>query len=181
MSRKKRSDAKLFTQLSSEQQDALADWLLQGVSYERARQLVEAEFGVTTSKGALGEFYHSYCGLRSLERRRDAANYAAQIAKDAEAMPSRFNTAAIELLQQRAFEMLASPKTEAADIKALFAMVLADKKLDLDNEKLKQTIRVYEETQAKAKAALESIVTGSEDAGLSPETLAKIERALKIL
>lgn len=180
--RKIRCDSKLHA-MKAEQKDLLADWLMEGLGYEKAPALILAEFGVTTSKRAVENFYHSYCWPRelavTLDRRLAAASQAKAIADEARKHPARFSEAAVELLQQKAFEMLCGRDSKAKDIRDIMSIVQKDNDQAMEKRKMEHAIRVYEDKMESVKSAL--LEVDKSEAGLSPETLEKIERAMRML
>jgi hypothetical protein len=133
---KPRSDAKLLN-LPEEQQARLADWLLSGMSYHDAREMVIKEFGVTVSLDAYRGFWQAVCGPALIAKRRRAVNTANEVAQEAEKNPGRFDQATIDALKQKAFELSISPGANPKDVKSLFSLVLKAKDQEHDEAQLK--------------------------------------------
>lgn len=109
--------------LPEEQQAALAEWLLGGMPYHRARECVAKEFGVITSLAALSHFYGEVCVPALVTRRAQAVSTADEVAKAAEAEPGRFDAATVDAIKQKAFELAISPLSAPKDVKALFMLL----------------------------------------------------------
>jgi hypothetical protein len=130
----------------------LVDWLMGGMTYEKAVQVIDLEWGIKTSTRALGEFWETYCEPRYLERRRGAARLSSSIRKEALKSPEAFDTSTVELLQELSFILANKASSVPAklqpqyvkDVKTLFTLVLKSKSqesknkaLELDKEKFR--------------------------------------------
>jgi hypothetical protein len=182
--RKTRSDNKLLN-LPEEQQAQLAEWLLSGVPYHQAQQLVENQFGVRVSLGKFSLFWSAVCASELLRRRARAVNVANEVAQEAERTPGRFDAATIDALKQKAFELSISPNADPKQVKAIFALVLKarDQELKEGDQELSRTkIELELQKYRDAKARIEGEINAAKaSGGLTPETLEKIERELKLL
>ena len=159
--RKTRSDSKLLN-LPEEQQAQLAEWLLSGVPYHQAREMVSKEFGVVVlGLAAFSEFWQTVCAPALIARRQRAVTTAEEIATEAGATPGRFDAATIDALKQRAFELSISPGANPKDVKAIFALVLKARDQDINERKV-----ALLEAQARKAEAAESV---TRDASLTPE------------
>ena len=150
---KPRSDAKLLN-LPEEEQSALCDWLLSGVPYHKVKSMLKDQFKVSTSLGALSNFYDSVCSAELIARRRRAVSTADEIAKEAEAKPGRFDTATIDALKQKAFELSVSPGADPRDVKSLFMLVLKARDQDLGERNIELARDKFEFDAAKAAMAV---------------------------
>ncbi|HXG49100.1 MAG TPA: hypothetical protein VNO52_15860 [Methylomirabilota bacterium] len=174
--KKPRSDSKLL-RLPDDQQAQLAEWLLSGVPYHQAREMVAKEFGVQVrSLNTFSRFWEQVCAPLLLLKRQRAVQTADAVAEEASKNPGRFDQATIDALKQRAFEQAISPGANPRDVKAIFSLVLkardqeqAQQQLDLDRHKFaRETCELFLRWYADRRAR--EIATG-------PETnAAKIER-----
>lgn len=128
---------KLRTKLDDAQQAQLVDWLLSGMPYHQARELVEKEFGVTVAVSAFSSFWQACCVPHLLVRRRRAVSTANEVAEAAAQNPGQFDQATIDALKQQAFNLAISPNSNPKDVKALFSLVLKARGQDLDEEELR--------------------------------------------
>ena len=156
MSRKPRSDAKLLN-LPEEQQSQLADWMLSGIPYHTVLKMVDKEFEVKTSMGALSSFWEHICSAELIRRRSQAVNLAEEVAIEAELNPGRFDKATIDALQQKAFELAVSPGADPKDVKSLFMLVLKARDQEMDEKQLQFQIDKFQFDAAKA--ALQHVAT----------------------
>ena len=177
--RKPRSDSKLAN-MPEEQQAQLVEWLLAGVPYHEAIGLLKKEFGVATSIASLSHFYQSVVGPHLLRRRMQALGVAEEIATEASAKPGQFDSATIDALKQKAFELAISPGAKAGDVKALFTLLQKHRDQDIKQQQVDLAQRRLEVVEAKLKAVNEQILK-AKDGGITPETLSKIEEAARIL
>ncbi|MHC1762911.1 MAG: hypothetical protein AB9869_01205 [Verrucomicrobiia bacterium] len=165
--RKPRSDSKLMT-LREEHQAKLADWLLSGMSYADARELVEKEFGVRVPLGSFTSFWDQVCVPHYLRRRSQAVETADALAEAATAQAGRFDQATIDALKQRAFELAISPHANPKDVKSLFMLVLKSRDQEIDQAELALAQAKYQretcETFIKwvADEQAKAIATGSQ-------------------
>jgi hypothetical protein len=139
--------------LPEEQQAQLADWLLSNIPYHKAKELVEKEFGVTTSLGALSAFWDDVCSLKLITRMHQAAATADEIAEAARARPGQFDTATIAALKQKAFELAISPHAAPKDVKALYMLLTKNRDQELKADQLKLDRERFEFSAAKAALA----------------------------
>lgn len=150
--RKPRSDSKLLT-LPEEQQAQLAEWLLAGIPYHRARSLLKKEFGVNTSLAALSAFWEQVCTPGLLARRQQAVTTADEIAEEARARPGNFDAATIDAIKQKAFELAISPRSHPRDVKSLFMLITKSRDQNLKEQQLKLDRERFEFSAAKAALA----------------------------
>lgn len=147
--RKPRSDAKLLN-LPEEQKAQLADWLLSGLPYYRILDMLQKKFDVKTSLGSLSDFYERFCSAALLARRQRAVSTADEIAEAAQATPGKFDTATINALKQKAFELSINPQANPSDVKSLFMLVLKSRDQDLSEQQLKLNREKFEFDAAAA-------------------------------
>lgn len=156
--RKTRSDA-VLKNLPPDQYEALVDWLLAGAPYRVIRQRLRDEFDVEIrSDSALSEFWSSECSAALVARRKRACDLADDVASAAEATPGRFDSATIDALKQKAFELAIAPQSDPRDVKNLFTLVLKARSQDLDEQQIALARDRFEFDAAKAAlAALEDL------------------------
>lgn len=145
---KPRPDAKLLN-LPEEAQAQIAELLLAGTPYHAALKVIEEQFGVKSSMGALSNFWSKVCEPALLARRRRAVSTADEVATEAAATPGRFDAATIDALKQRAFELSIQPGVNPKDVKNIFALVLKARDQDLTERRVK----LLEQKAAQADAA----------------------------
>ena len=154
--RKPRSDSKLL-HLPEEHQAKLAEWLLSGVPYHVARELIAAAppdgFGLVVGLSAFSSFWQEVCAPLLLVRRSRAAFTANEIATAASANPGQFDQATIDALKQKSFELSISPGADPRNVKALFSLVLKARAQDLDQQQLSLDREKFEFDAAKRALA----------------------------
>lgn len=178
--RKPRSDSKLLS-LSEEKQAQLVEWLLAGMPYHEAQKLVEKEFGIRCSLSAFSGFYSVCCQQHLLRRRDQAVSTANEVAAMAEKNPGQFDTATIDAIRQKAFELAISPAASAKDVKALFSLITKTRDQELKAQQIELERRRVEMLEAKLAAVATAVAQAKTSGGLTPETLARIEEAAKLL
>ncbi len=189
---KPRSDSVLLN-LSPDQQDLIASWLLDGVetddgrdtSYKAVKAKIWLDLSVKTSEASLCDFYRKVCAPRRL---RIAVAARDGFVEGLEAKGVNFTTANRQLAEQQIFEMLAVGDIQPRALDSLNNIVASidkgafktkdqeqkDRALDQKDEQ----IQMLKDEKAAAKAALSAVTSKG---GLSPETLAEIERAAALL
>lgn len=178
--RKPRSDAKLL-QMPEEHQAQLVEWLLSGVPYHRAREMLEKEFGLNTSLAALSAFWDEVCTPALLARRQQAVTTADELAQEARAKPGSFDAATIDAIRQKAFELAVSPLAAPRDVKSLFMLLLKSRDQDLKNQDIEIKLRRLELLEKNAAQAKEQLQAVAGRGGLSKETIEEIEATVKLL
>jgi hypothetical protein len=170
--KKQRGGKSLHNQLTPEQREQLAEWLtLQNLTYEDALELVQDQFGVKSSVGALRRFYASFAITWEYSR---AAGDAEQFGS---LMEGKYDAATIKRAKQLAFSMLTDRNPNVSAAKTLLKIVgdtakqqLAEQRLELDKRKVELL---------EAKAALADSAKGiSDDESLTPEQKAAQLRSL---
>jgi hypothetical protein len=154
--KKPRSDSKLLN-LPEEQQAQLAEWLLSGISYHKAKELVLAEFKVSTSLSSLFAFWNEVCTSALLTRRQQAVTTADEIAAEVKKTPGQFDSATIDAIKQKAFELSISPQSAPGDVKSLFMLLLKARDQELKNKDIEIKLRrleLAEQQLDKVKSAL---------------------------
>lgn len=172
----KKPQSKLETKLSDEQQAQLAEWLLGGMKYHEAKQVVEKEFGLSVAQSAFSAFWTRVCVPHAIRRRTRAVDTSDEIASEAKARPGQFDAATIDQLKQLSFELSLNPNVNPKDVKALFSLVLKardqdneERRLQLDREKFqRETAELFLKWAADQRA--------KEIAGSNESNAAKIER-----
>jgi len=178
MARKENSNS-LASRLEPEEFDQLREWLsVANMSYADAVEKCEAEFGVSTSVGALTNFFQKHCVGFKHKRARDLAG---DVRKVFEADPDcDFNELTLKKIEQRAFEEAFAKDADVADLQALTKILGDSRKMQLEWEKLDVQKRRIELLEKKA-AAFDEIGKTAEDDNLTPEQrLDKIRKGLKI-
>jgi hypothetical protein len=128
MSKKPRSDAKLLS-LPPHYREALIRWLTEeNLSYADARDRLKKEYSVSTSTGALSQFYATQCfSLRYSQAREVADTVAEQMAQS----PEKFDEATIALIKQKAFERAVAKDGDLDELQILAKMLHDSTKLRL--------------------------------------------------
>lgn len=150
MARKPRSDSALDS-LPAHQREQLRTWLVdENLSYEKAVERIEQDFGVRTSRSAVQQFYALRCfSLRSSEAREFAEHTVRELKNSGES----FDEATIALVRQKAFER-AYAKDGNLDELAVLAKILGDsRKLSLKAQEVALTDRRIKLLEAKAAQA----------------------------
>jgi hypothetical protein len=180
--RKTRSDC-ILLHLPEEQQAQLAEWLLSGVPYHKAKELLEKQFQVQLrSLSVFKVFWEEVCVPHLLRRRALAVQTANAVAESVNVAQrgERFDEATIAALKQKAFELAISPGQDPEAVKAVFSLVLKARDQDLDAEKLKLDRAKFEFDAAKrAMEEAAKIKTIAADGALNSEE--KIQRVRQVL
>jgi len=150
--KKPRSDSKLLN-LPEEQQAQLVEWLLSGLPYHKAKELIFKEWGIITSFAALSAFWTDVCTPALLARRQQAVSTADSVAADAAKMPGNFDAATIDAIKQKALELAISPQAHPRDIKSLFMLITKNRDQDLKADQLRLDRERFEFDAAKAALA----------------------------
>lgn len=132
--------------------------------------------GILCGKTALYEFRAWYESLRPILEANDfARKFAEALAEDKglELDPARINKVA-----QTAFEMQSVQQQNPTLFVELQRLRVQQESNEIKRANAEQKLREYEDKMAAAKAALQGAVSKG---GISPETLATIEEAVKIL
>jgi len=177
MTRKPRSDSKLLT-LPDERQMEIFDMLKRN-GYKKTELLCEKEFGISTSVGALANFWEVWSRRESENRILKAVTAAKDIEAAAADNLPLINRATMAALQQAAFESILSGGDDKR-IKDFMNIVLKARSLDQDQQALELRIKEYEDRIGKAKAELEKARTAGKG-GLGIETIERIEQQLGLL
>jgi len=179
--KKPRADAKLLN-LPEEQQEQLVAWLFSaGMTYEKVRPLVRKEFGVSCSRASLSAFWSQVCAPRLISRRSQSRIGAEKIAAEAEKEGCIFTKATLAVLRQKAFDLLADSNADPEEVRGLLSLALKARDQDQKGEQIAQAERRLKLLEAQAEKVREAISAAKQPGGLTPEALAKIEEAAKIL
>lgn len=129
----------ILLKMPEEQQSQLAEWLLDGMQYHQARELLIKEpFNLRfSSLSVFKPFWNEVCVPALLARRARAVQTAEEVAAAAAAQPGKIDQATIAALKQKAFELAISPGQDPEAVKAVFSLVLKARDQDLDAQKLK--------------------------------------------
>jgi hypothetical protein len=177
----RKPQSKLETALDPSQQDQLADWLLSGMPYHQARELVSKQFGLAVALSAFSTFWQKVCAPKLIARRHLALTTADEIAADAARTPGQFDAATIDALKQKAFELSISPVANPKDVKSLFSLVLKSRDQDLKQSQIALAERRIDALERQAREAKDKLNAVATKGGLTPETLARIQEAVAIL
>ena len=166
--------------MPEEHQAKLAEWLLGGMPYHEAKVLVEKEFAPVkvSSLGRFTSFWQAVCVPHLLQRRQRMAGTAGERAQEAIRNPAEFDKATLDALQQKAYELAESSNADPKEVKAIMTLLLKARDQSLEERKivlLEKKAAAYD----RAQALLTEVKTSS--GGITPETLSKIERELKLL
>ena len=173
--RKHRSDSKLFG-LPQEQQDKIIEWMQQGISYNAIVELCQRELSVSTSVGALSNYWDQAASMVYLNRRTVALGFATDIAEVARQNPGCWESPTIDALQQKTFEMLSSPHASPGDVKGFVQLFLTSQKQSLEARR----VSVLEQRAAEmALEQVQEIGVIAQDNGLtSAEKVQKVRERL---
>jgi len=177
--RKERSDS-LANRLEEAQYDHLREWLtMPGGTVAGAKELLESEYGVSASIGALHNFYHTHCvGFKM----RKARELAAQVRKVLAETDDSFDEGTMALAEQRAFELAVENGGDVGDLVSLQKLKIERIKLQLQREKIEQDNRRIALLEKKAAFVDEmKDRAANREGGLTPEDMEEIERKLKLL
>jgi hypothetical protein len=171
----------ILLKLPEAQQAQLAEWLLSGMQYHQAKELLEKEFGVRfSSLSVFKPFWEEVCTPALLTRRHRAVNTAEEVAKSAASTPGKLDEATIAALKQKAFELAISPGQDPEAVKAVFSLVLKARDQDLDAEKVKlQRDRFEKDFTVAAMEHVETIKSIKADSQLDSD--GKIAAVRKVL
>lgn len=149
MARKPRSNAKLKS-LPPHQREMLVRWLVdENLSYENAKDRLEQDFNVTTSVGALSNFYATECWEQSSQQARD---FAEQVRQAAKSSAEDFDTATLALVQERAFVLAKTKGSDVSDLATLAKIIGESAKLRLKQRELALNLDKF---RAQMKADVE--------------------------
>jgi len=143
--RKPNSNAKLRN-LPPEQKTALTDWLVdEGISYAEAKDRLKEEFGISTSTGALSNFWDKECFTLKFRRARTVAEELVGVMRESD---DSFDEATLKAIGQRAFNLAVAQDADVDDLAALTKIMgdsarlkLAQKKLELDINKWRSAVK----------------------------------------
>ena len=136
VSPKHRSDAKLLN-LPADQREELVEWLLDGMSYEEARNNVASNFGLDVrSLNRFSEFWDVLCAPRILERRKQFLNHTRIHAAAAREDAHCLDIATFDAIRQRAYRLACSPASTIDDISRALDLTLRIRKLEYAERKL---------------------------------------------
>lgn len=167
--------------LPEAQQAQLAEWLLSGVPYHRAQELLQKEFGVVVkSLSSFGSFWEEVCVPHLLARRNRAVKGAEAFATEANAAPGKFDAATVAALKQKAFELAISPGADPDAVKAVFTLVLKARDQDLDAQRLELDLEKFQKDfTVAAMEHADTIKTIKGDASLdSNQKIAAVRKVL---
>lgn len=176
--RKPNANAKLRN-LPPEQKTALTDWLVdEGISYADARERIAEQFGVTTSLGAISDFWQKECFSLRFRKARSVADQIVSVMREGD---NGFDEATLNAIGQRAFNLATAQDAEVDDLVQLVKVIGDSKKLQLQVDKLEVEKRKLALLERKAAAfdALEKAADAP--GGLTPETILQIREKAGLL
>lgn len=172
MSRKPHSNA-VLKNLPQEKRKEIYERFAQTDWREMLAQLKTE--GIDVGKTALYEFRAWYEDLKPILEANDfAKRFADALAAD---KSLAMDPAQINRVAQSVFEMQAIQRQDAGLFQALQRLRVSQEANEIRRESQAQKLREYEDKMAQAKAALQGVDRG----GISKETLAQIEEAVRIL
>ncbi len=133
--RKPKSNAKLLN-LPEAQASQLRELLFEGTSCRDAVEFVQANFGITTGKSAVSDFWRQQCLPLLPKRRHNALEIARLLASSDPKASAPFENAAQSILQQRVFDLCITPSPDVVEIKALSDILHRTRSLDLAKSRL---------------------------------------------
>lgn len=164
MSRKPRSDSKLLT-LTEEQQMQIFTWL-KHMGYTKTVMLVKKDLSISTSTGALHNFWEHWSKKESENRILKAVTSADAVLDAVAGNLPKLDAALETQLKQAAFE--ASISNDTKELKNLVDVFLKIQKADLDEKSVNLQVDRFQFDAAKAAlthvAALKAI---QNDKGMS--------------
>ncbi len=160
-----------FAKMSHEDLSFVDDLLFGNASYVDVHEKL-LERGIKVSQTSIAEYYQIH--LRPRIAARDA-RVAANVTAAGEGYD--FEEATLQVAKQRVFEMLSMPQLDTLAIKRLLDFTVKSTVLEQNERKL----ALLEQRMAAADAAKEQLTRTALSESLSPEALAQIEEAIKLL
>lgn len=147
--------------------------------YGVVRQMVEDGHGVETSEAALSGFWQRFSSPFLQERLRRSAALARNLGGELDR--EGVQSATVDLITQKAFEIMSSPDGDPGEVVRLTKLILQSQKQELDARKV-ALLEEKAKAAERAKAELDAITKEAKDrGGLSEETLKRIEEAAGLL
>ena len=151
----------LMRQLPEEHFVQIVEWLLVPISPAKVAEIAEKELGLPPAKvpgkTALYEFWDSFSRYWLQAWRRQAARGAQAIREEVEKAPGDWQTPVLDMLQQRAWEMLSDRGCDAKDLKGLVTMVLKHKDQELKAQQLALQTRRMELLEKQSEEAAKTL------------------------
>ena len=176
MTRKTNSNA-WYADLSEAEQRTCFE-AMRTLGYVKARLVIQEEFGVSPSLGAMSAAYQKWAAeeqeaslLRAAVDIEGIEEMTAELGETEDALRQKLNHAALAALVGG----------DPEQIKLLVNLALQARKEVREDTKLNLRIKELEEQQAAAKAALDKAKKAAAGGGLSAEAIARIEEAASIL
>lgn len=170
MKKKLRSDSS-FAKLSHDDLALVDDMLMHHASYEDVQSFMLSR-DIKVSQTSISEYYQLHLRPR-LDARRE--RLAASINETADG--SELDDATKMSVKQRLFEMMLDPQVDSLSVQRLYNILIRLELLEQNERKL----ALLEKKAADADAAKEQLTRTAQSASLSPEALAQIEEAIKLL
>jgi hypothetical protein len=165
--------------LPEEKQAQIAEWLLSGIPYHRAREMILNEFAIELSIPVLSRFWETVCAPALIAKRQRAVSTADDIAAEAEKTPGKFDKATIDALKQKAFELSISPGADPRDVKSLFMLVLKSRDQEIAERDLEFQREQWGVKCQKLKLELTKMAgTGKDKKVSSADLVAKVDEVM---
>jgi hypothetical protein len=141
--------------LKPKQKLRLMAWLESGMAYHKAVPLVEKEFGISTSVGALSHFWESEVVPLRLARRQHTAKLAARLGEEQQAKPVKWDAILDDSLKELAADLMNTPGADTEKI--FFLMQLVLKTRDQGTKRVELQLKRDKFEFDAAKAALKHL------------------------
>lgn len=162
MARKPRSDAKLLN-LPKEKFEQLKGWLREH-SYDQVLELVAAEWDISTSVGALSNFYSQFCW-------QDRYSEQKALAEAFNPSTENFDPVIVQAVKAKIFELVRSKDPESDAIAQLFRVLDGSAKLEIKQRELALQERKVVMMERKAALVDEAKQVNSDQALSDEEKL----------
>lgn len=156
-------------QLPEEHFVQIVEWLLVPIPAHKVVELAKAELGLPPAKlpGKTGlyEFWESFSRYWLVAWRRQSARDAKAVRAEIEKSPGDWQPPVLDMVQQRAFELLADPGSSAKDLKGLVTLLLKHKDQELKGEQIALQRRRMDLLEKQAGDAMQTL----KNEALTPE------------
>ena len=173
--RKPRSDSKLLI-LPEEQQLQIFNWLKE-IGYTETKLMILEKYDISTSAGALNNFWGHWSERIAEERMLKAVTNAKDVMKSVGDNLPLLNKATQAALQQVTFEAIMSGADHKL-IKNFSTILLKSRALDQADQTLSLRLREFEQ---KITDAQESLKKAKADGGMTVEAIEQMEQQLNLL
>lgn len=163
--RKQRPEKKLAFKPGDPRREKIAAWLrTPGLTLHKICEMIQAEYGITTSKSALSRFYEEICEEEAADRVLKASTESRAMAASVKAQGVQISEALENELAQTCFELrlAGAPSKEIAAFVKMFAAVSRENQTKRDFElELQKTLEARKSQQDKALDALFEEIRGN--------------------